>query len=157
MIRLTLLIFMATSCQIAFAKIEGVVTRFQLLAQLQTHLEIDTLDLWPISLIQKLPITNDYDELKPSFYSAWTQISFLACQRALEKKTISFPKADTNSMKKWITTFSSQVWSAEPLPKEIEDILASATSSSQPITLACTSIFSSPKTFLIYSLERGPQ
>jgi hypothetical protein len=136
----------------AHAKIQGIATRAALLSQLQLSLGVNIQDLnLPTSLVAKLPVKNEIEEIKTSFLNSWTQITYLACSATSTEKNVN---DFTKNPKSWIRIFAKKTWAVEPNDKEVDDIYQIVNglndeSLSNKYILTCSLILSSPRVYII--------
>jgi len=139
-----------------FAEVTGVSSKTSLLQQLQISLDISVAQMGlPENVTSKLPLTNELDQVKPSFLAAWTQSSFLACKRAIERNKI--PQLEEEAkIKEWIGEMALTSWGSEASKQEVQSFYEAAFTNNpdetpvHKMSLLCSLILSSPKVYFIY-------
>ena len=141
---------------LASADVTGVSSKISLLQQLQINLGITVQQMrLPEQVVSKLPVTNDLEEVRPSFLAAWTQTTFLACKRSIQSNKI--PQLEKEEeIKNWIKNMTISSWGEEASKTETDELF-SATFTKNPdetpihkMSLLCSLILSSPKVYFIY-------
>lgn len=147
-----IIIFIFSMPLSSYAKIVGVSSKIQLLQQLSLSLNVPVADMnIPSSLIDKLPNTTQIEEVTTTFLTAWTQITYIGCSKAMSNGKMNLTLNESTA-KKWITQLSESTWGAAPLAEDVnlifQSTLANKVNDKQAHVLACSMILSSPKSFL---------
>ena len=151
-----LIIFVALVATVpASAKVAGIASEVALLQQLQLSLglNIDQMDL-PQSLLDKLPVTTAIEEIKPSFLSSWTQITYLGCSEAIRRNRLD-TQTEPEKTREWIREFATTAWGMSPTDKEVEEayeagfFAGSKEAAERKTAITCALILSSPKVYVV--------
>ena len=140
----------------SLARVDALATKTALMQQLQLSLDmnINNMNL-PENLLAKLPVTTAIEEITPSFLSAWTQVTFLACDRAIQTNRIQY-LSDENEVKEWIKSFTAKSWGVEATNDEVEEIYQAGyglkhNTSRHQMSFSCSMVLSSPKVYVVSS------
>lgn len=150
--RVIIFYFFLITVSSGFAEILGVSTKTQLLQQLSLSLKISVTEMsLPATVLDKLPNSGLVDEIKPSFLTAWTQVTFLGCARAIALGKIKITSHQPEALA-WIQSLASGAWGKEPTAAEVEEIYLSSFNGNgkkeQTHSLACSMVMSSPHVYL---------
>ena len=154
--RILLVSMIMMIASVSQAEVTGVASKASLLQQLQISLDITVQQMrLPEQVVSKLPLTNDLEEIKPSFLAAWTQTSFLACKRAVQANKIpTLEKQD--EIENWIKSMTAASWGAEASTAEAKELYSATFTNNidetpvHKMSLLCALIMSSPKVYFIY-------